>query len=529
VLLYTSRTALKGVSLSKIQVLVVDDSREMREFVIQYVLEPNGFETVEAINGAEGVRKVLKGGIDLMLLDLEMPRMNGFEVLDALRARHSEVPVILMTSHGSEAIAIEVFRKGVRDYVIKPFTTDEMLTAIERAIREVRLQREKEALTVRLMQSKQQLEQRLYELKTLSQIGKSVTALMEQNKLLERIVEAALYITRSEEGVIFLDDEGAGKLREYVRKQRIRGKERQVSRRTEDEMAAEAMRKGNAVRTGAMLCAPLKVGGRSIGALEVSNKITARFFSDHDQQLLTALSDYAAIAIENARLLHQVEEAKEREKQHIRGVFERYVAPSVVEKLIAQPDWVALGGVRQKVTILFADLRGFSRFGARVTPEVLMNVLNHHVTVAVEAILAERGTLDKFLGDAVMAYFNAPLPQPDHALRAVRAAWRICRAVRESHVQLPSAHQLQFGVGVSTGEVLVGNVGAPQLMSYTVIGDATNVSRRLQERARGGQVLICQQVYELVHDYVETRPMGMVELKGHTQPEPIFEVVAVPE
>jgi len=297
--------------LSNIRVLVVDDSREMREFVVQYVLEPNGFETVEAANGAEGVRKALKGGIDLVLLDLEMPRMDGFEVIDALRARRSEVPVILMTSHGSEAIVAKVFRKGVRDYVIKPFTADEMLAAVERALKEVRLQREKEALTARLVQSKQQLEQRLCELNTLYHIGKSVTALMERDKLLGRIVDAALYITGSEESVIFLQDERAGELQEHVRKRRVKGEERQVSRRAEDQLAADAMRKGDATMTGAMLSVPLNVGGRPIGVLCVNNKVTARSFSGHDRRLLMALADHAAIAIENARLLQQVEQTKD--------------------------------------------------------------------------------------------------------------------------------------------------------------------------------------------------------------------------
>jgi len=513
--------------LSNIRVLVVDDSRDMREFVVQCVLEPNGFEPLEAANGAEALRKALESSVDLMLLDLEMPKMNGFEVLDGLRARRSEIPVVLMTSHGSEAIAVEVFRKGVRDYVIKPFTAEEMLAAIERALTEVRLQREKEALTTRLVQAKRQLEQRLRELDTLYHIGKLVTALMERDKLLERVVNAALYVTGAEEGAILLEDERVGELQEYVRKRRAKGKERQISRRTEDQLAADAMRKGEATMTGAMLYAPLKVGGRPVGALGVSNKVTARFFSEHDRRLLMILADYAAIGIENARLLQRVEQTKEREKEQIRGLFERYVAPSVVEKLVARPDAIALGGVRQRVTILFADIRGFSDFSARAAPEVLVDVLNRHITVAAEAILAEGGTLDKFLGDAVLAYFNAPLPQPDHALRAVRAAWRMCRAVEESHSRLPPPSRLQFGVGVSTGDVLVGNIGARELMSFTVIGDAVNMGRRLQEHARGGQILICQQVYGLVQGYVEARPVGVVEIKGHPQPEPAFEVVAV--
>jgi len=274
--------------LSNIRVLVVDDSREMREFVTQYVLEPNGFEVVEAINGAEGVRKALEGDIDLVLLDLEMPRMDGFEVLDTLRARHSQVPVVLMTSHGSESIVVEVFRKGVRDYVIKPFTADEMLATIERALSEVRLQREKEALTTRLIQSKQQLEQRLRELGTLSRIGKSVTALMGRDKLLGRIVDAALYITGSEESAIFLQAGRGGELEEHVRRRRVEGDERQVSRRTEDQLVAEAMRKGDAMTTSAMLSVPLKVGQTPIGVLCVSNKVTARSFSNHDRRLLMA-------------------------------------------------------------------------------------------------------------------------------------------------------------------------------------------------------------------------------------------------
>lgn len=513
--------------MSEIKILVVDDSREIREFVIQYILKPNDFQVVEATNGTEAMQVLLKEEIHLMLLDLEMPQMDGLEVLDELYERKIEIPVILMTYHGSEAIAVEVFRKGVRDYVIKPFTPEEVLSSIERALREVRLQRAKEALTERLKQSKKQLERRLRELQTLFLIGKSVTALLEQAQLMERIVDAALYITSAEESAVFLKDEDTNALREHVRKRRIQREERVSLYEREYKMATEALQRGEPVKTGALLCIPLKAGERTTGVLAVKNKITRQFFSEHDQGLLMALADYATIAIENARLLKQTEEAKEREKQQIRSLFERYVAPSVVEKLIARPDLIEPGGVRQEATVLFADIRDFSNFSARVTSKILMEVLNQHIAVAAEAILAERGTLDKFLGDAVMAYFNAPLPQPDHALRAVRAAWRIKQRIQEVHHQLPSAHRLQFGIGISTGEVLLGNVGAAQLMSFTVIGDTVNVSRRLQENAQAGQILICRRVHELVHKHVETREVDDLKLKGHDQPETIFEVTAV--
>lgn len=513
--------------MAGIRVLVVDDSRDLREFVVKYILEPHGFEPLEAADGIEGMQHIARENVGLVLLDLEMPRMNGFEMLEALHAGRYEVPVILMTSHGSEEIAVEVFRKGVRDYVIKPFTAEEMLGAIQRALKEIQLQREKQVLTQQLMETNRQLAQRLQELNALYQIGKSVTALMERDRLLERILDAALYITGAEESAILMVENGVERLQECLRRKRTDGRARIVSRRTEEQLAADALRKRDATMTGAMLCAPLQVGEKAIGVLSVSNKVTARFFSKHDQRLLMALADYAAIAIENARLLQQVEQAKEWEKRQIRGLFERYVAPSVVERLMARPEAVALGGVRQQATILFADIRGFSEFSARTSPEALVNILNHYITVAAEAILAEAGTLDKFLGDGVMAYFNAPLPQPDHVLRAVRAAWRVCRLVEASHSRLPPASRLQLGVGVSTGEVVVGNIGAPQMMNFTVIGDAVNISRRLQECARGGQILVSQQVYRQVHPYVEARPVGMIEFKGHPQPEPAFEVLAV--
>jgi class 3 adenylate cyclase len=135
--------------------------------------------------------------------------------------------------------------------------------------------------------------------------------------------------------------------------------------------------------------------------------------------------------------------------------------------------------------------------------------------------------LGKILGNGVLAYFNVPLSQSDHVLRAVRAAWRLCRAVEAFHPRLPETFRFQFGVGVDTGEVIVGNLGAPQLMNLTVIGDAVNVSQCLQEQARGGQVLLSQQAYGLVQDYVKADLVGLAEVKGHSQPEPVFEVVSV--
>lgn len=490
-----------------IRVLVVDDSRQIREFVAEYVLRPHGYEPILAHDGAQGLRKALTELPDLILMDYEMPKMTGREVLEALRQRPFQIPVILMTSHGSEEIAVQVFRLGVRDYIIKPFNVDEMLEAMEKVMFEVHLRREKAALNNQLVQANRQLKQRLTELNTLYQVGKSVTALMPLEALLGRITDAALYITHAEECVLMLNDPETGHLKETVSKRHPGQGIRPIQPRDTGELEPPG-------KTTAMLYVPLQVGSKEIGLLGVNNKNSLRNFDNHDKQMLRILTDYAAIAIENIRLLRQVEKSKDQEKRQIQNLFERYVAPPVVKALLDKADEVALGGTRQTVSVLFADLRGFTAFSTQHNPEMLVEVLNHYITAAAEAILAQEGTLDKFMGDAVMAFFNAPLPQPDHALRAVRAASAIQHAMTALHRKLPPPLRLQFGIGVSVGEAVVGNIGTPQLMNYTIIGEAVNMGQRLQARAQGGQTLICQNTFKLVRDHVKARPLGTVELKG---------------
>ncbi len=182
------------------RILVVDDSKENREFIIDYILKPNGFDVLQARDGLEGMEQARQGAPDLILLDLQMPRLDGTGVLQALRRENMNIPVILMTFHGSEEIAIEVFRLGVRDYVKKPYTPEEMLGAIETNLTETRLRKEKEALTSRLLNANRELHNRIKELNTLYSIGKSVTSLLNPTQLLARVVEAATTVTGAEQG-----------------------------------------------------------------------------------------------------------------------------------------------------------------------------------------------------------------------------------------------------------------------------------------------------------------------------------------
>ncbi|MBI5303267.1 MAG: GAF domain-containing protein [Chloroflexi bacterium] len=205
---------------------------------------------------------------------------------------------------------------------------------------------------------------------------------------------------------------------------------------------------------------------------------------------------------------------EQRRLEATRDMFRRYVAPAVVDRLPNNPDQLKLGGKRQTLTILFADIRGFTRFSEPLAPEQLVDVLNEYLSVAADAILREEGTLDKFMGDAVMAVFNAPLPQQDHALRAARAALAMQRAVTALHTRLPAALRLQYGIGIHTGDAVVGNVGTQQQMNFTAIGDAVNVAKRLQENAHGGQILLSKQTYTQIGDRARARKLAALRVKG---------------
>ncbi len=303
------------------RVLVVDDRRDNIEFVVDYVLKPNGYEALTAKDGAEGLRKALTENPDLIIMDNNMPKMTGLQVMEALKEKGLNIPVILMTFHGSESLAVQFFRLGVKDYIIKPFTVEEMLEAIDRALTEVRLRKERDKALADLVQANRQLERRVKELNILYGIGKSVASLLDLEKLLGRVVQAAVYITGAEEGFLMLVDEETGEL--YVRAAQGPKEKypRSLKLRVEDSIADGVVRTGEAVMIGgsakendlrtvylvkALLSAPLKTKDKVIGVLSVDNKTSSKTFTDNDLYLLSALADYAAIAIENARLFTAV-------------------------------------------------------------------------------------------------------------------------------------------------------------------------------------------------------------------------------
>ena len=288
--------------------------------------------------------------------------------------------------------------------------------------------------------------------------------------------------------------------------------------------------------TRSEIAVPMLIGDEVIGVLDAqSPEVNA--FNEDDLRVLSSVAAQTAIAIERARLYGKTQQKKKRleverereeqEKQRIRELFQRYVAPAVVERLIEGIDQVTLGGERQIVTTLFADIRGFTSFSETRIPEELIETLNHYLSLAAQAVLEQEGTLDKFMGDAVMAIFNAPLPQPDHTLRAVRAALAMKEAIATFHQELDSEVRLNFGVGINVGEAVVGNIGAAKLMNYTAIGDSVNLAKRLQENAEAGQILLSQSAYDAVREHVRAKSLKPIEIKGRSSTEPVYELISL--
>lgn len=310
------------------KILIIDPSPDDVRPLIEGLLDPEGYIVVHALDGEEGLRQALHGNPDLVIAEFAAPRRSGLDVLMQLRKAKQEVPFILIGVSGSAETFKRALRMGVVDYLLKPLDLGEARSAIARALVKKSLpppvKKETGLLSRGFEQINRQLEKRVRELSILHGIGKAVASVLDQEKLLTRIVEAAVYLTGAEEGFLLLVDEETREL--YLRAGQGLGKKFASGFRvkSEDSLPLQVMQTGKPVmissvtdeekfklKTGylvkALLHVPLKLRGEIIGVLSVDNKIARKSFSDSDLHLLSALADYAVIAIDNARLYERVE------------------------------------------------------------------------------------------------------------------------------------------------------------------------------------------------------------------------------
>lgn len=224
-----------------------------------------------------------------------------------------------------------------------------------------------------------------------------------------------------------------------------------------------------------------------------------------------------------AIVLDDLTERKKLEAQ--RRLFERMVSPAVIEQL--DPNSLQLGGKRTDITTLFADIRGFTSFSENLEPVQLVKILNRYLAAMADAVLAQEGTVDKFMGDAIMAWYNAPIPQPDHTLRAIKTAIIIRDSVENLYKELPPEAHLAFGVGIHFGEAVLGLIGTEKRLEYTAISDSVNTAKRIQENSAKNQILISKTAYDRVKDEVNVKFHAELTVKGKSQPLEVYEVLGL--
>jgi two-component system NtrC family sensor kinase len=322
------------------RILVVDDSDELRTFLSQEVLPQCGYQTLSAAGGQQALRLIAREQPDLVLLDYQLPDISGLDVLTQLGRQQPAMPVILMTAHGSESIAVESFRLGASDYLVKPFDIELAVATIDRVLTQAHLQREKERLSRELEKARASLEQRVKELTVLFGVSKTVTSLLDLNQVLGRVVEAAVFVSRAEEGALWLLEPETGHLLLRANKGlgqpppqqliRLKAEDGLVQRTFQElrpvRLAAEAGQDGIEIKGGclarALLSSPLLAKGQAIGILCVANRLQSRPFSANDEAMFQALADYAVIAIENAQVYEATDGALSRRVQELAYLYD---------------------------------------------------------------------------------------------------------------------------------------------------------------------------------------------------------------
>jgi signal transduction histidine kinase/CheY-like chemotaxis protein len=363
------------------KVLVIDDEKDAAQLMTENVLRPHGYSYIIAHNGEEGLRLALEKEPDLIITDLRTPRMSGLEILEALQAEGCEIPVILITLHGSEETAVQAFRLGAKDYIIKPFKVEEMLEAIDRALAKKRLTHKG------MTDVDRQLERRVKELNILYGVGKSVTSLLDLEKVLNRIVEAAVFVTGAEEGSLMLVDKDTGEL--YLRAARNLGEKfaRGFRLKVEHSIAGQVVKTGQPilqgtqdeetlkVKTGylvkSLVNVPLKAKDEVIGVLAVNNKLSSRPFTDNDVHLLSALADYATIAIVNAQLYEETKRWSEELEHKVEARTQELRAAQ--EQLLQSEKLASIGqlaaGVAHEINNPMGVILGFAQGILKTLPE----------------------------------------------------------------------------------------------------------------------------------------------------------------
>lgn len=391
-----------------------------------------------------------------------------------------------------------------------------------------------------LVQRIKKLERENYLLTVLYDAGQALNAKLSVDDISEQVIALSFRIEGVERGFVMLFDEAGEILRQSEFRYRdpqnsanqrvilsssvlelIRKEQRPIL--IEDVSADERFSGSESIRISGLrsaMCAPLLGTKRLFGILYVDNLEKTSAFTQEELNVFALLAAQAGAAIDNA-LAHQ----KIAQQALQRSALERFLSPEVAEMVVANPE-IRLGGVNQKVAVMFADIRGFTPMSEKLEPERVLEILNEYFSRVTDVIFDFGGMLDKYIGDAVMAVFGAPISKGNDAGNCVNAAIQIQRLLVELNRDAAARNwpELRVGIGINTGIVTAGNIGSLRRIDYTVIGDTVNIASRLASNAAGGQILISESTAVELGEQFNLDALPPLMVKGRATPLDVFDV-----
>ncbi|HEV8183341.1 MAG TPA: adenylate/guanylate cyclase domain-containing protein [Candidatus Angelobacter sp.] len=390
------------------------------------------------------------------------------------------------------------------------------------------------------------LERENYLLTVLYEAGKALNAKLALEDICEQVISLACLIEGVERGFVMLFDERG----EVVRRSEVRYRDPASSEKRpqiilsqsvlelirkerqpiliEDVSADERFSGSESLKISGLrsaMCAPLVGKEQLFGVLYVDNMERPAAFTQDELNVFALVAAQAGAAVDNA-MAHE----KIAQQSLQRSALERFLSPEVVEMVVANPD-IRLGGVNQEVTVLFADIRGFTTMSEEMEPGRVVEILNEYFTRVTDVIFDNGGTLDKYIGDAVMAVFGAPISKGNDAAAAVNSAIQIQRLLVELNRDAAAREwpELRVGIGINTGNAIAGNIGSPRRLDYTVVGDTVNTAQRLMTNAAGGQILISESTARKIGKTFDLERLPELKVKGRSEAVPVFRVNWVEE
>jgi adenylate cyclase len=376
---------------------------------------------------------------------------------------------------------------------------------------------------------------------TLYEVGNIVNSVLELKTLLSIIMAMAIKVMQANRGFLLIREKN-GEMKP-VATHALTPKEAQApySQTIVDTVlkervpvlvldAAEDIRFSNrdslkALPLSSVICVPIWERDNIVGVIYVDKAEGTSTFTEEDMYFLSAFANQAAVAITNAKLFDDV-----RREERLRTSLQRYLSPNLVDDMVNNnTSDMALGGAKKRVSILFCDIRGFTTFTEKEPVETVVSLLNEYFSVMSDVIFANRGTLDKFIGDAIMAIYGAPLESKDNAYECVKSALEMRAKLAQLNEKWKSQNkpQIQVGYGINTGEAIVGNIGSERRMEYTAIGDMVNTASRVEGETESNQIFITEETYKALGNRVTAKKLSPVKLKGKTVVVQIYEVLSL--